>query len=61
MSLWDKIKWFVFNNEPRLIEQMNDILEQDAEQARKEKIELEIQQELKKRKARKKKSNASTI
>lgn len=58
MSLWDKIKAF-FAPKPTLVEQVQEIVEIDSEARRKEQIEAVIQEELKKRKARKKK-NVST-
>lgn len=56
MTLWTKIKNFFLNDNPSLIEEVKQIT---AEDKKKEQIEAVIQQELKKRKTRKKK-NVST-
>lgn len=59
MSLWNKIKAF-FAPGPTLVQQMDEIVKKDAETIRNEKIEAAIQDELKKRKARKKKNVSSS-
>lgn len=56
MNLWIKIKNFFLEDKPTLIEEVKQIAVEDK---RKEQIEAVIQQELKKRKSRKKK-NVST-